>query len=70
MFNIEIFDWWGGDFLEVDLVIVCGIGIYIWVIVCDLGIILNIGGILVVLIRKESSGFFEENSFIFLEVEN
>lgn len=70
MFNIEIFDWWGGDFLEVDLAIVCGIGIYIWVIVCDLGIILNIGGILVVLIRKESSGFFEENSFIFLEVEN
>lgn len=70
MFNIKIFDWWSGDFLEVDLVIVCGIGIYIWAIVCDLGRILSIGGILVVLIRIESSGFFEENSFIFVEVEN
>lgn len=70
MFNIKIFDWWSGDFLEVDLAIVCGIGIYIWAIVWDLGRILSIGGILVVLIRIESSGFFEENSFIFVEVEN
>ena len=70
VFNIEILDWRGGDFPEVDLAIACGTGTYIRAIARDLGTILNTGGTLAALTRKESSGFFEENSLTFPEVEN
>ena len=70
VFNIKILDWRSGDFPEVDLAIACGTGTYIRAIARDLGRTLSIGGTLAALTRIESSGFSEENSLTFAEVEN
>ncbi len=69
VFNVEIIDWRGGDFPEVDLAIACGTGTYIRAIARDLGAILNTGGTLAALTRTESSGFSLKNSLTFEEIE-
>ena len=57
VFKIEILDWRGGDYPELDVAIACGAGTYIRAIARDLGIILQTGGTLAALKRTQSSGF-------------
>ncbi|WP_017651357.1 tRNA pseudouridine(55) synthase TruB [Fortiea contorta] len=67
--QIEILDWRGGDFPELDLAIACGSGTYIRAIARDLGAALTIGGTLAALTRTESSGFHLTNSLTIPELE-
>ncbi|KJH72550.1 tRNA pseudouridine(55) synthase TruB [Aliterella atlantica] len=57
VFKIEILDWRGGDYPEIDVAIACGAGTYIRAIARDLGMILQTGGTLAALRRTQSSGF-------------
>lgn len=57
VFKIDILEWRGGDYPEVDVAIACGAGTYIRAIARDLGIILQTGGTLAALRRTQSSGF-------------
>lgn len=57
VFKIEILDWRGGDFPQLDVAIACGAGTYIRAIARDLGVVLQTGGTLAALIRTQSSGF-------------
>ncbi|MGK7921515.1 MAG: tRNA pseudouridine(55) synthase TruB [Trichodesmium sp.] len=70
IFNIDIIEWRGGDFPEVDLAISCGTGTYIRSIARDLGAMLNTGGTLAALTRTASSGFSQKDSLSFEEIEN
>lgn len=55
--TIEVLDWRGGEFPEIDLAIACGPGTYIRSIARDLGDALETGGVLAALTRTRSSGF-------------
>ncbi|WP_353737188.1 MULTISPECIES: tRNA pseudouridine(55) synthase TruB [unclassified Moorena] len=55
--KIEVLDWRGGEFPEIDLAIACGPGTYIRSIARDLGDALETGGVLAALTRTRSSGF-------------
>lgn len=55
--NIEILNWYPGEFPELELAIACGVGTYIRSIARDLGETLQTGGTLAHLIRTHSSGF-------------
>ncbi|NEQ86178.1 MAG: tRNA pseudouridine(55) synthase TruB, partial [Moorea sp. SIO2I5] len=55
--KIEVLDWRGGEFPEIDLAIACGPGTYIRSIARDLGNALETGGVLAALTRTRSSGF-------------
>ncbi|AOY84500.2 tRNA pseudouridine(55) synthase TruB [Moorena producens JHB] len=55
--KIEVLDWRGGEFPEIDLAIACGHGTYIRSIARDLGDALETGGVLAALTRTRSSGF-------------
>ncbi|MFB2838752.1 tRNA pseudouridine(55) synthase TruB [Floridanema evergladense] len=67
--QIEILDWRGGEFPELDLEIVCGPGTYIRAIARDLGIALQIGGTLAALTRTASCGLNLTDSLTFAELE-
>ena len=68
--KIEVLNWRGGEFPEIDLAIVCGAGTYIRAIARDLGTYLGIGGTLASLIRTQSCGFNLVDSLTFEELEN
>ncbi|NEO94299.1 MAG: tRNA pseudouridine(55) synthase TruB [Moorea sp. SIO3G5] len=55
--KIEVLEWRGGEFPEIDLAIACGPGTYIRSIARDLGDALETGGVLAALTRTRSSGF-------------
>lgn len=57
VFKIDVLDWRGGDYPELDVAIACGAGTYIRAIARDLGIMLQTGGTLAALKRTQSSGF-------------
>lgn len=67
--QIEILDWRGGEFPELDLEIACGPGTYIRAIARDLGIDLQTGGTLAALTRTASCGFQLTESLTFPELE-
>jgi tRNA pseudouridine55 synthase len=67
--QIEILDWRGGDFPELDVAIACGSGTYIRAIARDLGAILQTGGTLATLERTASSGFHLQDSLSFSDLE-
>ncbi len=68
--KIEVLNWRGGEFPEIDLAIACGAGTYIRAIARDLGTSLGIGGTLASLIRTQSCGFNLADSLTFEELEN
>lgn len=57
VFKLDVLDWRGGDYPEVDIAIACGAGTYIRAIARDLGTMLQTGGTLAALRRTQSSGF-------------
>lgn len=67
--SIEVLDWRGGDFPELDVAIACGSGTYIRAIARDLGAVFNIGGTLAALIRTHSSGFNLTDSLTLTDLE-
>lgn len=67
--QIEILDWRGGEFPELDLEIACGPGTYIRAIARDLGIALQTGGTLAALTRTASCGLQLTESLTFTELE-
>ena len=69
IFKIEVLAWRSGDFPEMDLEIHCGGGTYIRSIARDLGAALGTGGTLAGLTRTHSSGFDEQGSLTFAEIE-
>ena len=68
--NIEVLNWRGGEFPEIDAAIECGPGTYIRAIARDLGAVLNTGGTLARLIRTASLGFLLADSLTFEQLEN
>lgn len=54
--EIQIINWYAGEFSELELDIACGAGTYIRAIARDLGDMLGVGGTLASLIRTESCG--------------
>ncbi|AFY31873.1 tRNA pseudouridine(55) synthase TruB [Calothrix sp. PCC 7507] len=69
VFQIEVLDWRGGDYPELDVAIACGSGTYIRAIARDLGAVLETGGTLAALTRTESSGFNLTDSLTFSDLE-
>ena len=69
VYQIEVLDWRGGEFPEIDVAIACGSGTYIRAIARDLGIAVNTGGVLASLIRTASCGFNLADSITFEELE-
>ncbi|HEY9690873.1 MAG TPA: tRNA pseudouridine(55) synthase TruB [Oculatellaceae cyanobacterium] len=69
VYQIEVLDWRGGEFPEIDVAIACGSGTYIRAIARDLGIALNTGGVLASLIRTASCGFNLADSISFEQLE-
>ncbi|HEY9813363.1 MAG TPA: tRNA pseudouridine(55) synthase TruB [Candidatus Sericytochromatia bacterium] len=69
VYQIEVLDWRGGEFPEIDVAIACGSGTYIRAIARDLGIAINTGGVLASLIRTASCGFNLADSITFEELE-
>jgi len=69
VYQIEILDWRGGEFPELEVTIACGPGTYIRAIARDLGAELQIGGTLAALIRTESCGLQLSESLTFEELE-
>ncbi|AFZ14296.1 tRNA pseudouridine synthase B [Crinalium epipsammum PCC 9333] len=69
VYQIDVLDWRGGEFPEIDVAIACGSGTYIRAIARDLGIALNTGGVLASLIRTASCGFNLADSITFEELE-
>ncbi|MCP2731064.1 tRNA pseudouridine(55) synthase TruB [Limnofasciculus baicalensis] len=67
--QIEVLNWRGGEFPEIELAIACGTGTYIRAIARDLGTSLGIGGTLASLIRIQSCGFNLADSLTFEELE-
>lgn len=70
VFKIEILDWRGGDFPQLDLAIACGSGTYIRAIARDLGAALQTGGTLAALTRTQSSGFNLADSLTLEQLED
>lgn len=70
VYSVEVLAWRPGEFPEVDLAIICGPGTYIRAIARDLGVSLNIGGVLAALTRTQSSGFALADSLTLSELEN
>lgn len=62
VFQIEILNWFPGEFPELEVAIACGSGTYIRSIARDLGKMVNTGATLASLVRTESSGFELQNS--------
>ena len=62
VFQIEILNWFPGEFPELDVAIACGSGTYIRSIARDLGSMVKTGATLASLVRTESSGFDLKNS--------
>jgi tRNA pseudouridine55 synthase len=69
IYSIDVLDWRGGDFPELDVEIACGSGTYIRAIARDLGKVLNTGGTLAALTRTQSSGFNLADSLTLDELE-
>lgn len=69
VYKIDVLDWRGGEFPEVDVAIACGAGTYIRAIARDLGVSLNTGGVLSALTRTRSSGFELADSLTLEELE-
>ncbi|HBE19451.1 MAG TPA: tRNA pseudouridine(55) synthase TruB [Cyanobacteria bacterium UBA11149] len=69
IYRIEVLNWRGGEFPEIDLAIASSPGTYIRAIARDLGAYLNIGGTLASLIRTQSCGFNLADSLTFEELE-
>lgn len=69
VYKIEVLDWRGGEFPEVDVAIACGSGTYIRAIARDLGTSLNTGGVLASLIRTQSCGLILADSLSLEELE-
>ncbi|MBE9223974.1 tRNA pseudouridine(55) synthase TruB [Phormidium sp. LEGE 05292] len=67
--QIDILDWRGGEFPELDLEIACGPGTYIRAIARDLGIVLQTGGTLAALTRTASCGLQLTKSLTFADLE-
>lgn len=62
VFQIEILNWFPGEFPELEVAIACGSGTYIRSIARDLGTMVKTGATLASLVRTESSGFELKNS--------
>jgi tRNA pseudouridine55 synthase len=56
IYQIDILDWYPGEFPELEVAIACGSGTYIRAIARDLGTRLQVGGTLAALERTESGG--------------
>ncbi|HEY9633342.1 MAG TPA: tRNA pseudouridine(55) synthase TruB [Coleofasciculaceae cyanobacterium] len=69
IYQIEVLDWRSGEFPEIDVAIACGSGTYIRAIARDLGVCLNIGGVLASLTRTHSCGFYLADSLTLEELE-
>lgn len=69
VYKIDVLDWRGGEFPEIDVAIACGSGTYIRSIARDLGVSLNTGGVLTALTRTNSSGFKLADSLTLEELE-
>lgn len=69
IYRIEVLNWHGGEFPEIDLAIACSPGTYIRAIARDLGTYLNIGGTLASLIRTQSCGFNLADSLTLAELD-
>lgn len=69
VFQIEVLNWQGGDFPELEVEITCGPGTYIRAIARDLGQALATGGTLARLIRTESCGLRLESSLTLEELD-
>ncbi|PSF38179.1 tRNA pseudouridine(55) synthase TruB [Aphanothece hegewaldii CCALA 016] len=67
--DIEVLNWTGGEFPEIELAIACGSGTYIRSIARDLGKALGIGGTLAQLIRTESCGLHLADSITLEQLE-
>ncbi len=65
VYQLEILEWRGGDYPEIDVAISCSAGTYIRAIARDLGIVLQTGGTLASLTRTQSSGFNLADSLTF-----
>ncbi|MES1023243.1 tRNA pseudouridine(55) synthase TruB [Gloeocapsa sp. BRSZ] len=70
IFQIEILNWYPGNFPQIEVAIACGAGTYIRAIARDLGRILQTGGTLAKLIRTQSSGFEIADSLTFEQLES
>lgn len=67
--QIEVLNWYPGDFAELELAISCGPGTYIRAIARDLGDILGVGATLAGLTRTSSCGFSLEESLTLTQIE-
>jgi len=69
VFGLEVLEWRGGAFPEVELAIGCGPGTYIRSIARDLGTALHTGGVLTALSRTASCGLHLADSLNFADLE-
>lgn len=66
--QIDVVNWYPGEFPEVELAIACGPGTYIRAIARDLGYILGCGATTASLIRTQSCGFSLTDSLSFTDL--